>query len=50
VRCVSSIFVPEDENCFLLYEAGSVDVVREAAGRAALPFERITAASRPLKV
>jgi Protein of unknown function (DUF4242) len=50
VRCVSSIFVPEDETCFLLYEAGSVDVVREAAGRAALPFERITAASRPLKV
>jgi hypothetical protein len=50
VRCLSSIFVPEDETCFLLYEADSADIVREAAGRAALPFERITAASLPLKV
>jgi Nickel responsive protein SCO4226-like len=47
---VRSIFVPEDETCFLLYEADSADIVREAARRAALPFERITAASLPLKV
>ena len=50
VRCLSSIFVPEDETCFLLYEAASEHLVREAALRAALAFDRITAASLPLKV
>jgi hypothetical protein len=45
VRYLRSIFVPEDETCFLLYEAGSVDAVREAARRAGLTFERITAAT-----
>jgi Protein of unknown function (DUF4242) len=50
VRCVSSIFVPEDETCFLLYEAASADVVRTAAERAEVPFERIAAASVPRKV
>jgi hypothetical protein len=44
VRYVRSIFVPEDETCFCLYEADSVESVREAARRAALPFERITEA------
>jgi hypothetical protein len=42
VRYLSSIFVPEDETCFYLYEAASVDGVRQAACRADLPFERIT--------
>lgn len=41
VRYLRSIFVPEDETCFLLYEAASADDVRAAAERAALPFERI---------
>ena len=50
VRCLRSIFVPEDETCFLLYEAASEHLVREAALRAALAFDRITAASLPLKV
>jgi Protein of unknown function (DUF4242) len=50
VRCVSSIFVPEDETCFVLFEADSEATVRSAAARAALPFERITPASLPLKV
>ena len=50
VRYLQSFFVPEDETCFLLYEAASEDLVREAALRAALAFERITAASLPLKV
>lgn len=43
VRYLRSIFVPEDETCFYLYEAASADAVREAAQRAALPFERVTA-------
>lgn len=41
VRYLRSIFVPEDETCFLLFEAGSAEAVREAAQRAALQFERI---------
>jgi hypothetical protein len=41
VRYVRSIFVPEDETCFYLYEAGSADTVRAAAERAELAFERI---------
>ena len=44
VRYLRAILVPEDETCFLLFEAGSADAVREAAKRAALPFERITEA------
>lgn len=41
VRYVRSIFVPEDETCFLLFEAGSVGAVREAAHRAALAYEHV---------
>lgn len=44
VRYVHSIYVPEEETCFFLYQAVSADAVREAAQRAALPFERITEA------
>jgi Nickel responsive protein SCO4226-like len=44
VRYLRSIFVPEDETCFYLYEAATTDVVREAAERACLPVERITEA------
>jgi hypothetical protein len=44
VRHLRSIFLPEDETCFYLYEAASVDAVRELAKRAALPFERVTEA------
>jgi hypothetical protein len=42
VRCVRSIVVPEDETCFLLYEAPSIDAVRAAAERAGLGSGRIT--------
>jgi Protein of unknown function (DUF4242) len=41
VRLVRSIFVPEDETCFLLVEASTRELVSEIAGRAALPFERV---------
>ncbi|HST24523.1 MAG TPA: nickel-binding protein [Gaiellaceae bacterium] len=44
IRYVQSIFVPEEETCFFLYEAASVEAVREAARRAALPFEHVTEA------
>jgi hypothetical protein len=45
VRLVRSIFVPEDETCFELYEAESLDAVREAARRAELRVDRITRAA-----
>jgi SAM-dependent methyltransferase len=45
VRCVRSIFVPEDETCFLLYEAPSAAVVAEALHRAGLRHEHISAAT-----
>ena len=41
VRLVRSIFVPEDETCFLLVEAGSFDVVREDAQRAGLDVDHV---------
>ena len=44
VRYLRSIFVPDDETCFLLYEAGSVESVREAVRRAAIPFDRVAEA------
>jgi hypothetical protein len=41
VRHVRTIFVPEDEMCFHLFEAASVEVVREASERARLSPQRI---------
>jgi hypothetical protein len=41
VRYLRSIFVPEDETCFLLCEAESAEAVRDAAERAGLRFERV---------
>jgi hypothetical protein len=43
VRFLRSIFVPDDETCFLLIEASSAEAVRDAAELAALPYERVTA-------
>jgi len=50
VRFVRSIFVPTEETCLFLFEAASVDAVREAAQRAALPFDHIaeTAPTKPI--
>jgi hypothetical protein len=45
IRYVRSIFVPEDETCFFLYEAASAASVRTAARRARLPFERVAEAA-----
>lgn len=44
VRYLSSIFVPEDETCFFLYQADSAEAVHEAARRASLAFERVSQA------
>ena len=44
VRYLRSLYVPEDETCFFFYLARCVDDVREAARRAALPFDRISEA------
>lgn len=41
VRFVRSLFVPEDETCFFLYEAETIDVVRTAAALAELEFDRV---------
>jgi hypothetical protein len=41
IRRVRSIVVPEDETCYLLCEAESVEAVRDAAQRAGLRFERV---------
>jgi hypothetical protein len=44
VRLVRSIFVPEDETCFFLYEAETVEGVVRATQRASLGVERIAQA------
>lgn len=41
VRLARSIFVPDDETCFLLVESAAAEDVRETARRAALPFDHI---------
>lgn len=43
-RYVRSTFVPEDEICFHIFEAVSIDAVREAGERASLTFDRIVEA------
>jgi uncharacterized protein DUF4242 len=44
VRYVRSIFVPDDELCFYLFEAGSPEPVREASVRAGISAVRIVEA------
>jgi hypothetical protein len=46
VRFVRTIFVPEDETCFYLFEASSAGAVREVGARAALLFDRVSASWR----
>jgi hypothetical protein len=41
VRYVRSISIPEDETCFLVYEATTAESVRAAVRRASLPADRI---------
>ena len=44
VRLDRTIFVPTDEQCLFLFEAPSIEAVRETARRAALSFEHIAEA------
>ena len=45
VRYVRSIFLPDDEVCFHVYEADSRSEVHEASTRARIAFERILEAN-----
>jgi hypothetical protein len=47
VRYLRSIFVPQDETYFLLYEAESAGAVAEASARAGIAVERIVDAVLP---
>ena len=44
IRCLRSIFVPEDETWFLLYDAPTSAAVRRAVERAALTCARVVEA------
>jgi len=44
VRLLGTLFLPEDETCFLLYEAASAELVAEAARSARIRAERIQSA------
>lgn len=44
IRHLRSIFVPQDETCFHLFEAPSAEAVREATQRARLAPQRIVEA------
>ena len=44
VRFLRSIFVPDDETCFFLFEASSGDVVAELSRRAGVTATRISQA------
>ena len=44
VRYLRAIFVPEDETCLLLFEAGSAGAVRAAALASGLRADRLAAA------
>jgi uncharacterized protein DUF4242 len=44
IRFVRSIYVPNDEICFLVFDAISADAVEDACKRAGLRFERVVEA------
>jgi hypothetical protein len=46
VRFVRSVFAPEDETCFFLYEAPSARAVEQVVERAGLRFDHVVRTSR----
>ena len=48
VTYLRAILVPEDETCFLLFDADSPETVRAVVTQAAVPVERIAAAIESL--
>ena len=44
VRYLRSTFVPGEDKCYCLFEGPTEEAVREANGRAKIPFERVTEA------
>lgn len=42
VRYLRSMYLADEETCFLLYEAESAEATRRAAGLAAIAFERVS--------
>lgn len=44
VRCLLSLFIPDEETCFHLYEARCAEDVREAARRAAFAYGSVVEA------
>ncbi len=44
VRFRRSIFVPDEETCFVLFEAESPEAVRDAARLGGLPSDRVSSA------
>ena len=47
VRLLSAFFLPEDETCFLLYDAASAELLGEAGRRARIPWQRVQEAIMP---
>lgn len=44
LRFVRSTYIPDDETCFLVYEAGSAELARAACIRAGIPSDRVLSA------
>jgi hypothetical protein len=42
VRHLRSLFVPQDEQCFVLFQAASAHALADAIERAGITYERIT--------
>ena len=47
VRYVRSFFLPDDETCFVLFEAETIHAVHDAAVRAGLQFDHVAAVLQP---
>lgn len=47
VRWIRSVYVAEDDACFLVFEAPSPEAVGEASRRAALEYQRIVEGGDP---